>query len=126
MLSINDYNHIKLLYEQLEKLNFRIKELITSEDWDSINFALQDKNTLINKIVRFESSRLAEIKENTLLNEARTKLYELEKQNLELVKKIRSDALAEIKNVKKAKKVLNTYEPITAEAKSTIEIISED
>jgi len=126
MLSANDYSHIKLLYEQLYKLNKRITDLINESDWDSINFALIDKNNLISKIVQFEKPRLNDIKENNILNSKRIELYKMEKKNLELIKSKKEEMLSQFKNIKKAKKVLNAYEPNTKEAKSTIEFLADD
>ncbi len=126
MLSVNDYNHIKLLYEQLLKLNANVKELILAKDWDGLSFVVRDKEALTDKIVRFEKPRVQDIKDNDVLNKTRIKLYELEKENLELVKKIREDMLLEFRNVKKARKVLGAYEPTVGQAISTFEVKSDD
>lgn len=126
MLSVNDYNHLKLLYEQLLKLNANVKELILAKDWDGLSFLVRDKEALTDKIVKFEKPRVQDIKDNDVLNKTRIKLYELEKENLELVKKIREDMLLEFRNVKKARKVLGAYEPAVGQVISTFEIKSED
>ena len=126
MLSINDYNHLKLLYEQFYKMNAYIKELISNNDWDSVDFAIQDKDSLLRKIIFFEKPRINQIKGNKELHSMRLNLIELEKENIELVKKMKEDLIGEIKKVKKAKKVLNAYEPISNNTISTFEVKSCD
>lgn len=126
MLSLNDFNHIKLLYEQLLKMNTYIKDLINAKDWDSIGFAVRDKEILMDKILKFEKTRTQDIKENEELNETRTRLFNLEKANLELIKKMKEEALQELKGVKKTKKVINAYEPALNRVISTFEIDTDD
>lgn len=126
MLSLNDFNHIKLLYEQLLKMNTYIKDLINAKDWDSIGFAVRDKEILMDKILKFEKTRTQDIKENEELNETRTRLFNLEKANLELIKKMKEEALEELKGVKKTKKVINAYEPALNRVVSTFEIDTDD
>ena len=107
MLTINDYNHLKLLYDQFFKMNAHIKELITNNDWENVDFAIQDKDALLRKIIFFEKPRIDLIKANDELHSIRLNLIELEKENIELVKSMREKLLDEIKSVKKTKKVLN-------------------
>ena len=64
MLSIHDYNHLKLLYEQFFKMNIHIKELIKNQDWDSVDFAIQDKEALLRKIIFFLIRWIWKIEEN--------------------------------------------------------------
>ena len=52
----------------------------------------------------------------------RNKLVVLEKENIELVKKIKEDFFKKLSTIKKAKKILNTYEPITNNNVSTFEV----
>jgi len=122
MLSINDYNHLKLLYDKFFKSNAHIKSLIEADDWDSVDIAIQEKEGLIRQIIFFEKARLEEVKANKELMALRKKLVELEKDNIELVKRVKEDFFKELTNIKKAKKVLNTYEPITNVAVSTFEM----
>ena len=125
MLSINDYNHLKLLYDKFFKSNAHIKKLIEADDWDSVDIAIQEKETIIRQIIFFEKARLDEVKSNKELMSLRNKLVELEKENIELVKKIKEDFFNQLLNIKKAKKVLNTYEPSTNDVVSTFEVNSE-
>lgn len=111
MLTINDYNHLKTLYEQFRKSNAYIKDLITKDDWESVETAVKEKEDLLKKIIFFEKPRINDIKENPELNKIRIELIELEKENISLVKELRESLSAELKNVKKAKKVINAYEP---------------
>lgn len=122
MLSINDYNHLKLLYDKFFKSNAYIRSLIEADDWDSVDVAIQEKEGLIRQIIFFEKARINEIKANKELMNLRSKLVEAEKENIELVKKIKENFFKELSNIKKAKKVLNTYEPITNVAVSTFEV----
>lgn len=122
MLSINDYNHLKLLYDKFFKSNAYIRSLIEADDWDSVDIAIQEKEGLIRQIIFFEKARINEIKANKELMNLRSKLVEAEKENIELVKKIKENFFKELSNIKKAKKVLNTYEPITNVAVSTFEV----
>jgi hypothetical protein len=87
MLSINDYNHLKLLYDKFFKSNAHIKSLIEANDWDSVDIAIQEKEGIIRQIIFFEKPRLEVVKENKELMSLRNKLVELEKENIELVKK---------------------------------------
>ena len=122
MLSLNDYNHLKLLYDKFFKSNAHIKALIQADDWDSVDIAVQEKESLIRQIIFFEKARLEDIKANKELMGLRNKLVELEKENIELVKKIKEEFFHKLMNIKKAKKVLNTYEPITNNTVSTFEV----
>ena len=125
MLSINDYNHLKLLYDRFFKSNAHIKSLIEADDWDSVDIAIQEKEGIIRQIIFFEKARLEEVKANKELMSLRNKLVELEKENIELVKKIKEDFFNQLLSIKKAKKVLNTYEPSTNDIVSTFEVNSE-
>lgn len=122
MLSINDYNHLKLLYEKFFKSNAHIRALIEADDWDSVDIAIQEKESLIRQIIFFEKARLNEVKTNKELMKLRNQLVELEKENIELVKKIKEDFFKKLASVKKVKKVLNMYEPTTLDAVSTFEV----
>lgn len=122
MLRINDYNHLKLLYDKFLKMNQYIKDLIKKNDWDSIDIAVQEKNSLLRQIILFEKPYIKEIKDNDELNSLRLHLIELEKENIELVKAAKEELIGEIGNIKKVKRVLNAYEPKTNDSISTFEI----
>ena len=126
MLSINDYNHLKLLYDKFFKSNAHIRALIKADDWDSVDIAVQEKESLIRQIIFFEKARLEEVKANKELMKLRNKLVELEKENIELVKSIKEDFFKQISNIKKAKKILNAYEPATLNSVSTFEVNLDD
>lgn len=126
MLSINDYNHLKLLYEKFFNANAHIRSLIKADDWDSVDIAVQEKEALIRQIIFFEKARLNEVKANKELMGLRNKLVELEKENIELVKSIKEEYFKQISSVKKAKKVLNAYEPSTINGISTFEVNLEE
>ena len=49
-------------------------------------------------------------------------LIQLEADNIELVKSLKQSILKEISNVKLAKKILNTYEPVSNKVISTFEV----
>lgn len=125
MLSINDYNHLKLLYDRFFKSNAHIKSLIQADDWDSVDIAIQEKEGIIRQIIFFEKPRLEDVKANKELMGLRSKLVELEKENIELVKKIKEEFFTKLTSIKKAKKVLNAYEPATNDIVSTFEVNSE-
>lgn len=125
MLSINDYNHLKLLYDKFFKSNAHVRALIEADDWDSVDIAIQEKEAIIRQIIFFEKARLNEVKANKELMSLRNKLVELEKENIELVKKIKEDFFNQLLSIKKAKRVLNTYEPSTNDIVSTFEVSSE-
>ena len=123
MLSINDYNHIKTLYEQFRQCNGYIRSLIEADDWDSVENAVQEKNAILRKIIFFEKPRLDDIKENEELNKIRLELIELEKKNIEIVKSMKEALSKEISKVHQTNVVRNTYEPAQTETISTLEII---
>lgn len=125
MLSVNDYNHLKLLYDKFFKSNAHVRELIEADDWDSVDVAVQEKDKLIRQIIFFEKPRLNQIKANKELMLLRDKLVQLEKDNIELVKKIKEDFLAELSNIQKARKVINAYEPAMNSIVSTFEMKEE-
>ena len=108
MLSVNDYNHLKLLYDKFFKSNAHIANLINQGDWESVDVAIQEKENIIRQIIFFEKPRLEQVKSNDELMALRNKLVELEKQNIELVKDMKKKLLCEINSVKKAKKVIFT------------------
>jgi len=126
MLSINNYNHLKLLYEQFISLNNKIKELIQKEDSESVQNAVREKDTLIKRILQAERAHIEEIKENKELFELRKKIVELEKENLELAIEFKSKLSKELNKLSKARKVLNAYEPTANKEITTIDIKSED
>ena len=126
MLSINDYNHLKLLYDKFFKSNAHIRDLIKADDWDSVDIAVQEKESLIRQIIFFEKARLEEVKANRELMKLRKQLIELEKENIELVKSIKEDFFKQISTIKKAKRVLNAYEPSTLNSVSTFEVSLDD
>ena len=105
MLSIDDYNHLKLLYDKFEKMNAHIKKLISDNRYEDVDFAIQEKENILRQIIFFEKPRLNEIKENEELNAIRLKLIELEKNNIELIKMQKENLLKEISGIKKTKKV---------------------
>lgn len=125
MLSINDYNHLKLLYDKFFKSNSHIRTLIEADDWDSVDIAIQEKESIIRQIIFFEKARINEVKANKELMTLRNRLVELEKENIELVKKIKEDFFNQLLSIKKAKKVLNAYEPATNNVVSTFEVDAE-
>jgi len=125
MLSVNDYNHLKLLYDNFFKFNAHISDLIKQGDWDSVDIAVQEKENIIRQIIFFEKPRIEQIKTNKEIMTYRNKLVELEKANIELVKTAKQQLISELTVVKKAKKVLNTYEPMSNSAISTFEISDE-
>ena len=118
MLSINDYNHLKLLYDEFLKKNLYIRDIISKGLWDDLDNAIKEKESLMRQIIFFEKPRLSKIKENDELNKKRLKLIELEKENIALVVEKRQQLEKELKKTKKVKKVLN--------AKSTFEVRQED
>lgn len=122
MLSPNDYNHLKLLYEKFEKSNSHIKSLITEMKWDDVDVAVQEKDNILRQIIFFEKPRLDDIKENKELNSIRLNLIELEKQNIELVKSLREQIKNDLVNVKKNKKLISAYEPSVNDVVSTYDI----
>ena len=126
MLSINDYNHLKLLYDQFFKSNSHIASLINQDDWDSVDIAIQEKENIIRQIIFFEKPRLEQVKNNKDLMTLRNKLVELEKSNIELVKAKKQALVSDLVNVKKARKVLNAYEPTTNVSISTFEVKEEE
>ena len=126
MLSVNDYNHLKLLYDLFLKSNTHIKNLINEERLEDVDVAIQEKENILRQIIFFEKPRLKDIKDNPELHKLRTHLIELEKENIELMKTLREKFVKDLSNVKKTRKVLNAYEPALNEASSTIDIKEED
>ena len=122
MLTVDDYNHIKTLYEQFKKTNSYIKTLMEQNDWDSVEGAVQEKNGLLKKIIFFEKPRINDIKENEELNKLRLELIELEKQNIEIVKTMKEALSKELGEVHQKNVLRNTYDPANAEIISTMEI----
>ena len=126
MLSINDYNHLKLLYDEFLKKNLYIRDIINKGLWDDLDSAIKEKESLMRQIIFFEKPRLSKIKENDELNKKRLKLIELEKENIALVVEKRQQLEKELKKTKKVKKVLNAYEPASLNTKSTFEVRQEE
>lgn len=126
MLSVTDYNHLKLLYDRFLKTNQHIKELIQEARFDDVDIAIQEKEGLLRQIIFFEKPRLNEIKENAELNKQRLNLIELEKENIELIKSMKEELCKEISGVKKTKKIMSAYEPSVSQSSSTIDIVEGD
>ncbi len=126
MLSVTDYNHLKLLYDRFLKMNQHIKELIQEARFDDVDIAIQEKEGLLRQIIFFEKPRLNEIKENSELNKQRLNLIELEKENIEIIKSMKEELCKEISGVKKTKKIMSAYEPSVSQSSSTIDIVEGD
>ena len=126
MLSVHDYNHLKLLYDEFLKKNLYIKEIIAKGLWDDIDVAVKEKEALMRQIIFFEKPRLKAIKSNYELNKIRLKLIELEKENIALIVEKRQELTLDLAKNKKMKKVLNTYEPASRNVKSTFEVRQDD
>ena len=126
MLSINDYNHLKLLYEQFVNLNAQIKNSIQKEDSESVQNAIKEKDILIKRIMQVERANAQDIKENKELFDLRKKIVELEKENLELAIEFKSKLTKELNKLSKARKILNTHEPISNKEITTVDIKTED
>ena len=126
MLSITEYNYIKLLYDKFLKTNKYINELMLNNEWDSVDFAVKDKDTLIKQIMQFEKVHLQNIKENKELLKIRLNLIDLEKRNIELLKTMQEELKKEFSSVNKSKKVLHTYEPMLSAGFSTINISDDE
>lgn len=126
MLSVTEYNYIKLLYDKYKKSNEYIKGLMEKDEWDSVEYAVSDKNELIKQIMQFEKVHKENIKLNPELTKLRNQLVAMEKSNIELLKTLKEQAQNEFDSVSKAKKVLNKYEPEASDGISTIDITDED
>ena len=103
MLSIHDYNHLKLLYDEFLKKNLYIRDIINQGNWDDIETAVKEKEALMRQIIFFEKPRLSEIKDNDELNKKRLKLIELEKANIALIVEKRQQLEKELKKTKKTR-----------------------
>jgi len=125
MLTPNDYSHLKLLYDRFEKMNASIKNFAELRDWTSIENLIPIKEDLMRQIIFFEKPRLNFIKENDELNKLRIHLIELEKENIKLIKTIQTETKSELISIKKAKNLINTYEPETKNSVSTFQIIED-
>lgn len=122
MLSITEYEYIKLLYDKYKKSNDYIRDLMQKDEWDSVEYAVDDKNETMKLILQFEKVHKDNIKLNPELTKIRKQLIEMEKSNIELLKTLKEEAKNELDSVSKAKKVLNKYEPDASEGVSTINI----
>ena len=122
MLSITEYEYIKLLYDKYKKSNDYIRDLMQKDEWDSVEYAVDDKNETMKLILQFEKVHKDNIKLNPELTKIRKILIEMEKSNIELLKTLKEEAKNELDSVSKAKKVLNKYEPDASEGVSTINI----
>ncbi len=126
MLSITEYNFIKLLYDKFLKINQYINELMRNNEWDSVDFAIQDKEVLIKQIMQFEKVHLQNIKENPELLKLRLNLIDLEKRNIELLKVMQEELKKEFSSVNKSKKLLHTYEPALSKGFSTVDVSDDE
>ena len=126
MLSGNDVSHLKLLYEKYHKMNLQIRELLKTNDFDSIEYVISNKEILLKQIMLFEKPRLENIKQNDELLKIRQDVAVFEKSNIELLKTLKIHLEKEVGSVKKAKKVLHAYEPVAQKRISTFEIEADD
>ena len=102
MLSLNDKEHLILLYNQFLKLNELVNKLALENDYESIENLLKDKDELISKIISFEKTRVEDIKNDEELISFKRKLIELEKKNIELIKTLKNDIIKDLVQVKKS------------------------
>ena len=123
MISIDDYNYIKTLYEEFRKCNTHIRNLMESDDWNSVEAAVEEKNRILKQIIFFEKPRLSDIKENSELNVIRVELIELEKMNIEIIKSMKEKLSKEIAQVHKTNTLRNTYDQSEIETISTLDVV---
>ena len=126
MLSISDYNQLKLLYENYIKFSILIKQLAADDDWESIENTINDKNAYLRKIIFFEKSRIDDIKENDELLKLRNQIIEMEKENIVFINQLKDDLTKEIGSVKQTKKIYNAYIPLGQDSISTFEVADID
>ncbi len=125
MLTQNDKEYIKLLYDNFLKINLYIKSAIENEDLEQIENIFQSKNQLIKEIVSFEKIHHEEIKKDEHLLKYKLDLIEKEKENIKLLENIQLKAKSEINQTSKTKKLYNAYEPTLNQTHSTIEILDD-
>ena len=82
MLSITEYEYIKLLYDKYKKSNDYIRDLMQKDEWDSVVYAVDDKNETMKLILQFEKVHKDNIKLNPELTKIRKQLIEMEKSNI--------------------------------------------
>lgn len=119
MLSSNDKSHIKTLYDQYNDMLNYIKTLVDEGNWDALPNSLNDKEKLIKKIMNFEKPRVEDIKQVEYLFAKRKELIQKEIDLIEYIKQVKNTTISDLSGIKKAKKVLNAYEPSTLHTVST-------
>ncbi len=122
MLSVNDYNQLKILYDTYKKSSMLIRQLAESDDWDSIENAVIEKDALLRKIIFFEKPRISDIKDNTELIGIRNEIIEIEKANIVFINQLKDNLSREISGVKSKKKIYGAYEPLGQDSVSTFQI----
>lgn len=126
MLSENDKEHIKLLYDKFLKINQYIRTSIANIDMETIENIFNTKNQLIKQIVSFEKIYHKEIKEDEELLALKLDLIEKEKENIVLMEELKEKLTQEFSKAGKMKKIYSAYEPSLNEVRSTFEVNNED
>lgn len=126
MLSENDKEHIKLLYDKFLKINQYIRTSIENIDMETIENIFNTKNQLIKQIVSFEKIYHKEIKEDKELLALKLDLIEKEKENIVLMEELKEKLTQEFSKAGKMKKIYSAYEPSLNEVRSTFEVNNED
>ena len=71
-----------------------IRQLAESDDWDSIENAVIEKDALLRKIIFFEKPRISDIKDNTELIGIRNEIIEIEKANIVFINQLKENGTA--------------------------------
>ncbi len=122
MLSVSDYNQLKILYDTYKKSSLLIKQLAEADDWDSVENAVAEKDALLRKIIFFEKPRIKDIKDNSELIRIRNEIIEIEKRNIVLINQLKDAISHEISGVKSKKKIYGAYAPLGQDSVSTFQI----
>lgn len=122
MLSISDYNQLKILYANYKKFSELIKQLAEKDDWDAIENAIGEKDAFLRKIIFFEKPRIKDIRDNDEILALRNEIVELEKENIVFINNLKMALSSELAGVKQTKKLYSAYSPLGKDAISTFQI----
>lgn len=120
---MSNFNHLMLLYEQMYTMGLQVKQVVNEGNIQELDNIIRNKSSLIEKILRFEKTSQLDDEQKKEQSAMRTKIEEIEKENIELLQNKQSILKKELQNVSRGKKLVRAYMSGAPDMNSTIDIM---
>lgn len=103
------FEQLKLLYQQILSVSQRTKAAIDKSDYDEAVSNENYKTQLVSKLMLVKRSVALSDDESTIINELKQQILDLEKENLDIISDLRDKTLQELKAINSQNKIANKY-----------------